>query len=161
MRFQDLFRKPRSPEPLPVEGGILHQKYERFKGILLGRGRAVFDGRVRVQVDAQKTDAQLSNDNLLLSRDAEIDTKPQLEIYADDVKCSHGTTIGQLEPAQLFYLRARGIDTATARRMLCLGFATEILAGCSIEGFSARVEARIQQLLTNAATEKTGGEHHV
>lgn len=134
---------------------------ERFKGILLGKGRAVFDGRVRVQVGAQKTDAHLANDNLLLSRDAEVDTKPQLEIYADDVKCSHGTTIGQLEPAQLFYLRARGIDTATARRLLCLGFATEILAGCSVEGFGTRVEQRIEQLLANAPAGETGGEHHV
>ena len=124
---------------------------ERFKGILLGRGRAVFDGRILVRVDAQKTDAHLSNDNLLLSRDAEIDTKPQLEIYADDVKCSHGTTVGQLEPSQLFYLRARGIDAASARRMLCLGFAVELLESCPIDALRARVERRLTERLAETA----------
>ncbi|HEY9198426.1 MAG TPA: Fe-S cluster assembly protein SufD [Gammaproteobacteria bacterium] len=125
---------------------------ERFKGVLIGRGRAVFDGRIRVRVDAQKTDAQLSNDNLLLSRDAEIDTKPQLEIYADDVKCSHGTTVGQLEPAQIFYLRARGIGLAAAQRMLCMGFATELLEGCSVAGLRDRVEQRLAQRLNESIT---------
>jgi Fe-S cluster assembly protein SufD len=129
---------------------------ERFKGILLGRGRAVFDGRIRVDVDAQKTDAQLANDNLLLSRDAEVDTKPQLEIYADDVKCSHGTTVGQLDPAQLFYLRSRGIAADVAQRMLCLGFAAEILESCSVDPFRARVEQRLGQRLADS-TVKTGG----
>ena len=101
---------------------------ENFKGIVFGQGRAVFDGRILVQKDAQKTDAQLSNKNLLLSKLAEIDTKPQLEIHADDVKCSHGTTVGKLDPNQLFYLRSRGIDEQMARRMICLGFAEQVLA---------------------------------
>jgi len=131
---------------------------ERFKGILLGRGRAVFDGRIRVEVDAQKTDAQLANDNLVLSRDAEVDTKPQLEIFADDVKCSHGTTVGQLEPAQLFYLRSRGIAADDARRMLCLGFATDILQACAVDGFRARVESRLQQRLAVGALIGNSGE---
>jgi len=131
---------------------------ERFKGILLGRGRAVFDGRIRVELDAQKTDAQLANDNLILSRDAEVDTKPQLEIFADDVKCSHGTTVGQLDPAQLFYLRSRGIGADDARRMLCLGFATEVLQACSVDGFRARVESRLQQRLTAGAIIDNSGE---
>ncbi|MEA3302619.1 MAG: Fe-S cluster assembly protein SufD [Pseudomonadota bacterium] len=100
---------------------------EQFKGILYGGGRAVFDGHILVDKDAQRSDAQLSNDNLMLTRNAEVDTKPQLEIYADDVKCSHGTTIGQLDPQQLFYMRSRGIDEATARSMLCQGFAAEII----------------------------------
>jgi len=100
---------------------------ETFKGILYGKGRAVFDGRVFVAEDAQKTDAAMSNKNLLLSEGAEVDTKPQLLINADDVKCSHGTTVGQIEPEMLFYLRSRGISAAVARRMLCLGFAGEIL----------------------------------
>lgn len=148
---------------LDIDHAVPHcSSRERFKGILLGRGRAVFDGRIRVAVDAQQTDAQLANDNLMLSRDAEVDTKPQLEIYADDVKCSHGTTIGQLEPAQLFYLRSRGISAEDARRMLCLGFATEVLAGCSAEGFRTRVERRLQLLLSDEAKEHTtGGETHV
>jgi Fe-S cluster assembly protein SufD len=98
-----------------------------FKGIGYGHGRAVFDGRVLVERHAQGSDAQLKNDNLMLSRKAEIDTKPQLEIYADDVKCSHGTTVGQIEPEQLFYLRSRGISTEGAKRMLCRGFAGEII----------------------------------
>lgn len=148
---------------LDIEHAVPHcSSRERFKGVLIGRGRAVFDGRILVAMDAQKTDAQLANDNLLLSRDAEVDTKPQLEIYADDVKCSHGTTIGQLEPAQLFYLRSRGIGTEDARRMLCLGFAAEVLADCSAEGFRTRVEQRLQQLLSNEAEKHpTGGETHV
>lgn len=100
---------------------------EHFKGILDGRGIAVFDGRVLVQKDAQQTDAHLANANLVLSRNAEIDTKPQLEIYADDVQCSHGTTVGQLDPDMLFYMRSRGIDEGEARKLICLGFAGEIL----------------------------------
>lgn len=122
---------------------------ERFKGILLGRGRAVFDGRIRVEQDAQKTDAFLSNANLLLSREAEVDSKPQLEIFADDVKCGHGTTIGQLDPEQLFYLRARGIGAADAQRMLCLGFASDVLENCAVPEFRERVERQVQQRLKN------------
>jgi Fe-S cluster assembly protein SufD len=101
---------------------------ENFRGIVFGQGRAVFDGRILVEKDAQKTDAQLSNKNLMLSQLAEIDTKPQLEIHADDVKCSHGTMVGRLDPNQLFYLRSRGIDEHVARRMICLGFAEQVLA---------------------------------
>ncbi|MGB5832974.1 MAG: Fe-S cluster assembly protein SufD [Thiohalocapsa sp.] len=100
---------------------------ENFKGIVYGKGKAVFDGLVYVAKDAQKTDAAMSNRNLMLCQSAEVDTKPQLEIYADDVKCSHGTTVGQIEPEMLFYLRSRGISAALARRMLCLGFAGEII----------------------------------
>lgn len=101
--------------------------HSHFKGLLYGKGRAVFDGRILVAKDAQRTDAKLSNDNLLLTRNAEVDTKPQLEIYADDVQCSHGTTVGQLDAQQIFYMRSRGIDAATARDMLCLGFANTVL----------------------------------
>lgn len=100
---------------------------ERFKGILYGEGRAVFDGRILVEKQAQHSDAALTNDNLMLTRQAEVDTKPQLEIYADDVKCSHGTTVGRLDQQQVYYLRSRGIDEATAQRMLCLGFASDII----------------------------------
>lgn len=98
-----------------------------FKGIAWGKARGVFDGRVLVAAQAQRSDAMLKNDNLILGREAEIDTKPQLEIYADDVKAGHGTTVGQLEPEQLFYLRSRGIAPIEARRLLCEGFAAEIL----------------------------------
>jgi len=103
---------------------------EDFRGILGGRGRAVFDGFIEVVRDAQGSDARLSNNNLLLSRDAEVDTKPSLEIHADDVQCSHGTTVGQIEPDLLFYLRSRGIPEAEARRMICLGFAEDLLTAC-------------------------------
>ncbi len=121
-----------------------------YRGILHGSGRAVFDGRILVDKDAQQTDAHLSNKNLLLSRNAEIDTKPQLEIYADDVKCSHGTTVGQLEPEQLFYMRSRGINTITAMKMLCLGFAGEILDRIDLPPLRDHAEKQIQALLAQA-----------
>jgi Fe-S cluster assembly protein SufD len=126
---------------------------ERFKGILYGKGRAVFDGRIRVDVDAQKSDAQLSNKNLLLSRSAEVDTKPQLEIYADDVKCSHGTTVGQIEPEMLFYLRSRGISAPLARRMLCLGFAGEIIDALEAGPLRDHVTEQVGQRLEKAPLE--------
>ena len=100
---------------------------ERYKGVLGGRARGVFNGRVYVHPDAQKTDAKQSNANLLLSRDAEIDTKPQLEIYANDVKCAHGATVGQLDETMVFYLRSRGLDEAMARNLLTWGFVREML----------------------------------
>lgn len=127
---------------------------ENFRGILHGKGRAVFDGRILVSQDAQKTDAQLSNNNLLLTRSAEVDTKPQLEIFADDVKCSHGTTVGQLDPQHMFYLRSRGIEAGEARKMLCLGFAREILDSCLIEGVRERAEARLRDALEHVATDE-------
>jgi len=132
------------------------QSHTNYKGLLHGRGRAVFDGRIEVKPHASKTDAHLHNANLLLSRNAEVDTKPQLEIYADDVKCSHGTTVGQLDPAQLFYLRSRGIDAPEARRLLCLGFAGEILDRCRIAPLRERVRAAVAALLAQAATAVEG-----
>ena len=98
-----------------------------YKGILDDQARGVFNGLVLVRRDAQKTDAKQTNKNLLLSEDAGVDTKPQLEIYADDVKCTHGATIGQLNDDSIFYLRARGIGEDTARRMLIHAFAGEII----------------------------------
>jgi Fe-S cluster assembly protein SufD len=98
-----------------------------YNGILDGHSRGVFHGRIIVHKDAQKTDAKQTNRNLLLSDTAQIDTKPQLEIYADDVKCTHGATIGQIEENSLFYLRSRGIDEASARRLLLFAFASECL----------------------------------
>lgn len=101
--------------------------HEYFNGILGGRSRGVFHGRILVRPGAQKTDAKQTNKNVLLSDDAVANTKPQLEIYADDVKCTHGATVGQLHPEQVFYLRARGIPVETARRMLIHAFAGEII----------------------------------
>jgi Fe-S cluster assembly protein SufD len=96
-----------------------------YNGILDDAAHGVFHGRIIVHRDAQKTDAKQTNRNLLLSDDAQIDTKPQLEIYADDVKCTHGATIGQIEEHALFYLRSRGIDEVSARRLLLSAFARE------------------------------------
>ncbi len=101
--------------------------HEYFNGILDDRSRGVFHGRILVQQEAQKTDAKQTNKNLLLSDNATANTKPQLEIYADDVKCTHGATIGQLNDESIFYLRARGIGLQTARRMLIHAFAGEII----------------------------------
>ena len=101
--------------------------HEYYNGILDGRAKGVFHGRILVRQPAQKTDAKQTNKNLLLSEDATVDTKPQLEIYADDVKCTHGATVGQLNEESIFYLRARGIGAETARRMLIHAFAGEII----------------------------------
>jgi Fe-S cluster assembly protein SufD len=100
---------------------------ELYKGILGDRSRGVFRGRIVVRPDAQKTDARQSNANVLIGSGAEIDTKPQLEIWADDVRCSHGATIGRLDETALFYLRSRGIGEAAARDLLLRGFAAEVL----------------------------------
>jgi Fe-S cluster assembly protein SufD len=101
--------------------------HEYFNGILEGRSRGVFHGRILVRKGAQKTDAKQTNKNLLLSDDATANAKPQLEIYADDVKCTHGATIGQLHPEHIFYLRSRGLSEEMARRMLIHAFAGEII----------------------------------
>jgi len=101
--------------------------HEVYKGILGGRARAVFNGKILVRQDAQKTDAKQTNRALLLTDDAQVNTKPQLEIFADDVKCTHGAAIGQLDDDAMFYLRARGIDEQAARIMLIHAFAGQIL----------------------------------
>lgn len=113
---------------------------ELYKGILRGRARGVFNGKIVVRKGAQKTDARQTNKNLLLSKDAVVNSKPQLEIYADDVKCSHGSTIGQLDRDALFYLRARGIGADDARSLLSYGFAAEILSRMRIDQLRVRLE---------------------
>jgi len=111
-----------------VDHAVPHGKSrELYKGILCGRSKGVFRGRIIVRPDAQKTDAEQSNPNLLAANGAEINTKPQLEIYANDVKCSHGSAIGRLDADALFYLRSRGIDEERARLVLTRGFAVEVL----------------------------------
>lgn len=105
-----------------------HCKSElKFNGILLGAGQGVFDGRILVDQLAQKTDAQMSNHNLMLSEQADIYSKPVLEIYADDVKCSHGASVGSIDPEQLFYCQSRGLSRLQAVRLLCEGFASQII----------------------------------
>ncbi|MCI0488810.1 MAG: Fe-S cluster assembly protein SufD [Blastocatellia bacterium] len=113
---------------------------ELYKGILDGKSEAVFNGAVIVRKDAQKSDARQSNKNLLLSKDATINTKPQLEIFADDVKCAHGATIGQVDREAIFYLRSRGIAEETAHLMLTAAFAQDILNRMKAETIRARIE---------------------
>ncbi len=106
---------------------------ELYKGVLNGKSRAVFNGKVLVRPDAQKTNAYQSNKNILLSPDAKVDTKPQLEIFADDVKCSHGATVGQLDEESLFYLRSRGIPKEMARSILIRAFANDVFEEIKID----------------------------
>jgi len=123
---------------------------ELFKGIVDGRARSVFTGRVRVHPKAVGTDAQQVNRNLLLSRNAEADSRPQLEIYADDVKCSHGATVGQLDEDMLFYLRSRGIDATAAAGLLIHGFASDVLERMELPSLRERLGERLLGWLPNA-----------
>jgi Fe-S cluster assembly protein SufD len=100
---------------------------EVYKGVLEGKSQGVFNGKIIVRQDAQKTDSKQSNKNLLLSEDAIINTKPQLEIYADDVKCTHGATVGQIDPEAVFYLRSRGIAALEAKKLLTFAFANDVM----------------------------------
>ncbi|TNE82946.1 MAG: Fe-S cluster assembly protein SufD [Gammaproteobacteria bacterium] len=120
-----------------------------YKGLLGEEGCGVFNGKLIVHTDAQKTDARQVNHNLLLSPHVEIDTKPELEIYADDVQCSHGCTTGEMDPDQLFYLRARGIPESRARKMLVDAFAGEMLdrLALPVEMIAARMQAALARLV--------------
>jgi Fe-S cluster assembly protein SufD len=126
-----------------------------YRGIAAGRGRAVFNGRSVVHPGAQQSQARQSSRNLLLAPGAEIDTKPELEIYADDVQCSHGATTGQLDAAALFYLRSRGLSETEARSALTRAFAGAVLARMDHAAFAAEVrellDARLERLLESAA----------
>ncbi|MGE0486633.1 MAG: Fe-S cluster assembly protein SufD [Gammaproteobacteria bacterium] len=115
---------------------------ERYHGILDGRSRGVFNGKVIVRPNAQGITARQASHNLLLSRGAEIDTKPELEIYADDVSCSHGATVGELDPAALFYLRSRGVPAAEARALLTYAFADKAIAAIPLDSLRQRIEQR-------------------
>ena len=127
-----------------------------YNGILDGHAHGVFHGRIIVHKDAQKTDAKQTNRNLLLSDDAQIDTKPQLEIYADDVKCTHGATIGQIEGDALFYLRSRGIDEVSARKLLLFAFASECLDRMKQGPVRKHVEGLIHRCLFQMANSAPG-----
>jgi Fe-S cluster assembly protein SufD len=116
---------------------------QNYKGILDGSSRAVFNGRVYVHEGAHQTDAEQSNKNLLLSSEARVDTKPQLEIYNDDVKCAHGATVGQLEEEELFYLLSRGLHPDLARNLLTYGFAEEIVGNIKHESIRAQLDEAI------------------
>jgi Fe-S cluster assembly protein SufD len=114
--------------------------HELYKGILAGRSKAVFNGRIIVRIDAQKTDAKQTNRALLLSDEATINSNPQLEIFADDVKCTHGAAVGQLDEEAMFYLQARGLSRTEARDMLLHAFAGEVLEGLKIPALRQQIE---------------------
>jgi Fe-S cluster assembly protein SufD len=118
-----------------------------YKGILDGKSRAVFNGKVFVHEGAQGTDAQQTNRNLLLSNEARVDTKPQLEIFADDVKCAHGATVGQLEEEELFYLISRGLHRELAQNLLTYGFAEEVIEKIKIESIKAQLDEIVMNRL--------------
>jgi Fe-S cluster assembly protein SufD len=117
--------------------------HQTYKGVLNDKARAVFNGKVLVRENAHGTDAQQSNKNLLLSNEARVDTKPQLEIDNDDVKCSHGATVGQLEEEELFYLLTRGLPDTLARNLLTYGFAEEIINKIGIESIKKDLDAAV------------------
>jgi Fe-S cluster assembly protein SufD len=117
--------------------------HELYKGVLDGKSRAVFTGRIIVDPDAQKTDAIQSNRNLLLSAGALVNSNPQLEILADDVRCTHGSTVGRLDEEAIFYLRSRGIDRATAESLLTYAFAAEIVQLIPVEEIRERMERHL------------------
>ena len=119
------------------------ESHEYYHGVLAGRARGVFNGKILVRQDAQKTNAKQTNRNLLLSDEAVIDTKPQLEIFADDVKCTHGATVGQLDEEAIFYLRSRGIGLERARQIMVRAFASDVVKRIPLEP----VRARLNQML--------------
>ena len=121
------------------------ETHEYFNGVLDEKSRSVFNGRIIVRPGAQRTDSKQTNNNLLLSADAHADSQPQLEIYADDVKCTHGSTTGPLDDKALFYLRSRGVGADAARRLLTYGFAAEILDRMEVQPLRERLEALVRQ----------------
>lgn len=123
-----------------VPNCLSHQTY---KGVLNEHSRGVFNGKVFVRANAHGTDAQQSNKNLLLSNDARIDTKPQLEIYNDDVKCAHGATVGQIEEEELFYLLTRGLPPTLAKNLLTYGFAEEVINKIEIDSIKNELDAMV------------------
>ncbi|MEO8443826.1 MAG: Fe-S cluster assembly protein SufD [Gammaproteobacteria bacterium] len=124
---------------------------ETFRGIADDHGRGIFNGKIIVLPGAPGSNATLTNRNLLLSSTAEIDTKPELEIYVDDVRCSHGATTGQLDAAALFYLRSRGLDPATARQVLTSAFLRQGLESIGVPAFRSRLDAQLQARLAGPA----------
>ncbi|MGH9385180.1 MAG: Fe-S cluster assembly protein SufD [Vicinamibacterales bacterium] len=121
--------------------------HQIYKGILAGKARGVFNGRIVVRPDAQKTDAKQTNRALLLSDEAQINSNPQLEIFADDVKCTHGAAVGQLDAEAMFYLQARGLTPAEARDMMLHAFAGEVLEGLKIPELRAQIESALFETL--------------
>lgn len=131
--------------------GPAHSNQE-YRGILHGRSRCVWNGKAIVHAGADGTDANQANHNLLLTERCEVDAKPELEIYADDVKCSHGTTVGQLDETALFYLRTRGIDDAAARQLLTRAFAERIVATAPVKDLHERLSDRVAEKLSQLSS---------
>jgi Fe-S cluster assembly protein SufD len=129
---------------------------ELYKGIVDDKGTAVFNGKIFVQRDAQKTNAFQSNKNILLSENATVNTKPQLEIYADDVKCSHGCTVGQLDEESLFYMRSRGITEKAAKSLLVHAFALDVLEHIRLEPIREYVDHIISERLEGPLSPEGG-----
>jgi Fe-S cluster assembly protein SufD len=123
------------------------RSWEVYKGVLDGHSRAVFNGKVFVKPEAQKTDAKQTNRNLLLSDDAKVDTKPQLEIFADDVKCTHGATVGRLDDIALFYARSRGVPSAIAQLLLTYAFAAEVTSEVVLQPVREELERLVRERL--------------
>jgi len=123
------------------------RSWEVYKGVLDGRSRAVFNGKVFVKPEAQKTDAKQTNRNLLLSDTAKVDTKPQLEIFADDVKCTHGATVGRLDDVALFYARSRGVPAEKAQRLLTYAFAAEVTSEIVLEPVRDELDRLVRERL--------------
>lgn len=136
------------------------QSEQHFRGLVSNKSKIVFDGNITVSKDAQKTVAHLSDNNLMLTRNTEVDAKPQLEIYADDVQCSHGTSIGELDEQQVFYLRSRGIDENHARSLLSLGFVAELIENIELEEFRQHMlDLLDQQLRASQRVETVNGSN--
>ena len=123
------------------------RSWEVYKGVLDGKSRAVFNGKVFVKPEAQKTDAKQTNRNLLLSDAAKVDTKPQLEIFADDVKCTHGATVGRLDDVALFYARSRGVPAEKAQRLLTYAFAAEVTSEVVLEPVRDELDRLVRERL--------------
>lgn len=126
------------------------ESHELFNGIFDGHSRGVFNGRIIVRPGAQRTDSKQTNNNILLSPDARADSQPQLEIYADDVKCTHGSTTGPLDPAAIFYLRSRGLSEARARQLLTYGFSAEVLNQIGVDEIRTSLDRLVRARLMSA-----------
>jgi Fe-S cluster assembly protein SufD len=129
--------------------------WEVFNGVFDDRSRGVFTGRIIVQPGAQRTDSKQTNNNLLLSAEARADSQPQLEIYADDVKCTHGATLGPIDSKALFYLRSRGLDFEAARNLLTYGFGAEVLNSVSVEPLREQLDALLRVRLEEGARKRS------
>lgn len=146
---------PRNQQLLDYHTNVEHKAphcttSETFRGIVADEARAVFNGRIHIHPQAQKTLAELNNRTLLTSDRAEIDTKPELEIYADDVKCAHGATVSQLDATAQFYLRSRGLSETQARSMLSFGFINELLQGIEQPAVREHLHGHLQRLFANS-----------